>query len=64
MTERPDDPSKPTSRDERLRAALRANLQRRKAQARARAADEGDGPQDDGPQENGPQDSDTGKDDS
>lgn len=59
MTERPDDPSKPTSRDERLRAALRANLQRRKAQARARAADDGDGPQ-----ENGPQDSDTGKDDS
>ncbi|WCR13129.1 hypothetical protein [Paracoccus seriniphilus] len=27
-----------TTREERLRAALRANLQRRKAQARARAA--------------------------
>ncbi|PTQ75703.1 hypothetical protein [Celeribacter persicus] len=34
----------PKSRDERLKAALRANLQRRKAQARARhASDESDG---------------------
>ena len=28
-------------RDQRLKAALKANLQRRKAQARARAADDG-----------------------
>nr|WP_319249567.1 hypothetical protein [uncultured Celeribacter sp.] len=32
----------PKSRDERLKAALKANLQRRKAQARARHADEND----------------------
>lgn len=54
MSDRPDDSKKQNSRDERLRAALRANLQRRKAQARARAVDDADGPQD----------SDTGKDDS
>ena len=53
MNERPDDKNKQDTREDRLRAALRANLQRRKAQARARAA------QDDA----GRQDSDTGKDD-
>ena len=37
MSERSDDKKKPESREDRLRAALRANLQRRKAQARARA---------------------------
>lgn len=52
MNERPDDKTRQDSREERLRAALRANLQRRKAQARARAA-----------QDDGPQDSETGKDD-
>ncbi|KFI32263.1 hypothetical protein CG51_02660 [Haematobacter missouriensis] len=35
-----------TEREERLRAALRANLARRKAQARARAASETENPQD------------------
>ena len=54
MNDRPDDTRKQTAREERLRAALRANLQRRKAQARARAAED----------DAGPQDSDTGKDDS
>ena len=54
MTDRRNDKPSPDSREERLRAALRANLQRRKAQARARAD------QDD----TGPQDSETGKDDS
>ena len=54
MNDRPDDTRKQTAREERLRAALRANLQRRKAQARARAD------QDD----TGPHDSETGKDDS
>ncbi|MDQ1899161.1 hypothetical protein RAH32_01690 [Paracoccus sp. WLY502] len=53
MNDRPDDTKKGNSREERLRAALRANLQRRKAQARARALDDTDGQQD----------SDTGKDD-
>ncbi|WP_196053508.1 hypothetical protein [Paracoccus lichenicola] len=53
MNDRPDDNKKQDTREERLRAALRANLQRRKAQARARAAQDGDTPQD----------SDTGKDD-
>ena len=56
-TRAPDDapPPKPASgasrgakagggRDERLTAALRANLARRKAQARARAGDDGRGP--------------------
>ncbi|MBW0158876.1 hypothetical protein [Sedimentimonas flavescens] len=37
-----DKPSAELSRDERLAAALRANLQRRKAQSRARAAETGD----------------------
>ncbi|WP_410218866.1 hypothetical protein [Paracoccus sp. (in: a-proteobacteria)] len=37
MTDRRDDKPKPDSREERLRQALRANLARRKAQARARA---------------------------
>ncbi|WP_165455804.1 hypothetical protein [Paracoccus subflavus] len=54
MSERPDDTQKRTTREDRLRAALRANLQRRKAQVRARAADAKDGPED----------GDTGKDDS
>ncbi|SNR56855.1 hypothetical protein [Paracoccus sediminis] len=54
MNDRPDDTKKQDAREERLRAALRANLQRRKAQARARAADGNDG-RDDG---------ETGKDDS
>lgn len=53
MNDGPDDSKKQDTREERLRAALRANLQRRKAQARARAAEE----------RTGPQDSDTGKDD-
>jgi hypothetical protein len=53
MSDRPDDKKKQDNREERLRAALRANLQRRKAQARARATQDGDGQQD----------SDTGKDD-
>lgn len=53
MNDRPVDKKKQETREERLRAALRANLQRRKAQARARAADD----------KNGQQDSDTGKDD-
>ncbi|WP_295043219.1 hypothetical protein [uncultured Paracoccus sp.] len=53
MIDRPDDKKKQDSREDRLRAALRANLQRRKAQARARADQDGDGRQD----------SDTGKDD-
>ncbi|MGO4853461.1 hypothetical protein [Phaeovulum sp. W22_SRMD_FR3] len=34
------DKTQADARDARLRAALRANLQRRKAQARARAADD------------------------
>ena len=57
MNERPDDKKKQNTREDRLRAALRANLQRRKAQSRARA-DQATG-QDDA----GQQDSDTGKDD-
>lgn len=39
MSERPDDRKPPQTREDRLSAALRANLQRRKAQARARADD-------------------------
>ncbi len=39
MSKRPESPANKTSRDDRLRAALRANLARRKAQSRARAAD-------------------------
>lgn len=38
MTDRRDDRSGPDSREDRLRQALRANLARRKDQARARAA--------------------------
>jgi hypothetical protein len=38
MTERTK-PKKPASREERLRAALRENLKRRKAQARGRSDD-------------------------
>ncbi len=37
MTDRRDDKPSPDSREERLRQALRANLARRKEQARARA---------------------------
>ncbi len=40
MSEKPDknaEKKKPSSRDERLKAALKANMGRRKAQARARA---------------------------
>lgn len=37
-------PSGPVSREDRLKAALKANMGRRKAQARARAAE--DGPED------------------
>ena len=37
MTGRGKDKQEPLTREDRLRAALRANLQRRKAQARARA---------------------------
>lgn len=40
MTNRRDDRPKPDSREERLRQALRANLGRRKEQARARAVDD------------------------
>ncbi len=35
-SEKPAPAKKPESREERLKAALKANLQRRKAQARAR----------------------------
>lgn len=38
MSKRPDHSASQSSRDERLRAALRANLARRKAQVRARSA--------------------------
>lgn len=37
MANRPDNRTRPETREDRLRAALRENLQRRKAQARARA---------------------------
>ena len=43
MAEKPDRTRRekaPKTREDRLKAALKANLQRRKAQARARAADE------------------------
>ncbi|WP_420343114.1 hypothetical protein [Paenirhodobacter sp.] len=53
MTENtPDTPRKGTpkpaenTREERLRAALRANLQKRKAQARGRAAGDNEGQED------------------
>lgn len=39
MSKRPQSSTEKSSRDERLRAALRANLARRKAQGRARAAE-------------------------
>jgi hypothetical protein len=39
MTERTK-PKKPAAREERLRAALRENLKRRKAQARGRGSDD------------------------
>lgn len=39
MDRKPTNPPSGKSRDDRLKAALRANLQRRKAQARAREAD-------------------------
>ncbi|WP_343079849.1 hypothetical protein [Ostreiculturibacter nitratireducens] len=42
MTEKPGKPSakaQPDSREARLKAALKANLQRRKAQAKAREAE-------------------------
>lgn len=42
MTRRPDPSS--NSRDDRLRAALRANLARRKAQARARTDNDNEKP--------------------
>ena len=47
MSKQPDSPANKNSRDDRLRAALRANLARRKAQSRARAV-EGDGQTEDG----------------
>jgi hypothetical protein len=37
QTGKPAGPRKPEGRDDRLKAALKANLQRRKAQAKARA---------------------------
>jgi hypothetical protein len=43
MTQQPDNPHKPdrnSAREERLAQALRENLKRRKAQARARKVDE------------------------
>ena len=39
MDRKPTNPPSGKSRDDRLKAALRANLQRRKVQARARDAD-------------------------
>ncbi|WP_041527117.1 hypothetical protein [Paracoccus aminophilus] len=39
MSKRPDSPTDKSKREDRLKAALRANLNRRKAQDRARAAD-------------------------
>ena len=36
-------PQRPASRDDRLKAALKANMARRKAQARARSAEDGPG---------------------
>jgi hypothetical protein len=38
-------PAKPTARDLRLKAALKANMARRKAQAKARSADDAPGEQ-------------------
>ena len=42
-------PPAKASRDDRLKAALRANLARRKAQARAREAEQDQRPDDNGP---------------
>ena len=36
-------PERPTSREDRLKAALKANMARRKAQAKARNAEDGPG---------------------
>ena len=36
-------PGRPTSREDRLKAALKANMARRKAQAKARNAEDGPG---------------------
>ena len=36
-------PQRPASRDDRLKAALKANMARRKAQAKARTAEDGPG---------------------
>ena len=47
--ERPDRPAPENGRKDRLKAALKANLARRKAQARARAA----APRDDGDKDDG-----------
>ncbi|TJZ92981.1 hypothetical protein FA743_05665 [Paracoccus gahaiensis] len=49
MTDRRDDTAGPDSRDQRLGQALRANLARRKAQARARSAGSAPDPAPDGP---------------
>ncbi|QBX34778.1 hypothetical protein E4191_08675 [Paracoccus liaowanqingii] len=49
MTDRRDDTAGPDSRDQRLGQALRANLARRKAQARARSAGSAADPAPDGP---------------
>ncbi len=59
MTNRNGNDDRNQAREDRLRAALRANLQRRKAQSRARAATVTDEPDADEPTG-----SDTGKDDS
>ncbi|KZX95262.1 MULTISPECIES: hypothetical protein [unclassified Sulfitobacter] len=50
-------PRKPSAREDRLKAALKANMARRKAQARKRAA------QDDGAGASGPQQTGTGPED-
>ena len=42
-----------TTREDRLKAALKANMGRRKAQARARAAAPGEGDPQDGTEDNG-----------
>jgi hypothetical protein len=39
-------PERPASRDDRLKAALKANMARRKAQAKARNAEDGTGADD------------------
>ncbi|KAA2313936.1 hypothetical protein DL237_10890 [Pseudooceanicola sediminis] len=47
MTDKPGKAKGAKTRDDRLKAALKANLARRKAQARARRAPEGKGAVDD-----------------